>query len=135
MTGAVALEKKVRLINGSENMAPTPVQAMQAPPPPAAVTKPAEADDFSALAAAATPLKNISNTSALTPWGYPTRPDEKVNSGKSSSGTSWQTIRAGLLSPPPLIASLLSPPPDGVEAVEQDEIVDECEEAPTGEEP
>ena len=79
-----------------------------------------------ALLATATPLQNISNTNVLTPWGYPRTNASEKKSGPST-GSSWQTIRAGLLSPPPVTASLLlsqTPP------VLFDEIDDTLSDAP-----
>ena len=56
------------------------------------------------------------NTKPLTPWGYPQQNKTPASDQKSNaSAASWQTIRAGLLSPPPLSSSLLlSPPPNAV---------------------
>ena len=55
----------------------------------------------------------------LTPWGYPKSAAAKSEpkSDSNASGASWQTIRAGLLSPPPattaiLAEAILSPPPN-----------------------
>lgn len=54
------------------------------------------------------PLHKVDNTSSsFTPWGYKAVQKE-CTSGTSSS--SWQEVRAGLLSPPPLAAALLSSP-------------------------
>jgi len=100
------------------------------------------AEEFEALAAAATPLatpqkdttssKNnhlTKSASKLTPWGYPLLDEasgKSAASEKSSGGASWTTIRAGLLSPPPLISTLMSAE-DEEAAVEEEE--DEEEEA------
>lgn len=79
---------------------------------------PLEDHSFSALVNAATPLKEISNNSKLnagplTPWGYPQSAAKSEPKSVASSTASWQTLRAGLLSPPPLSSALLhSPPPN-----------------------
>jgi hypothetical protein len=89
--------------------------------------------DFKALVAAATPLRDVtrSTTNVLTPWGYSIAKGEHKDSGKSSGGASWETIKAGLMSPPPMAAGLLSPPPNAVvEEAEGEEVADEA----TGEE-
>ena len=58
---------------------------------------------------AASPLA-MATQPAITPWGYVKKGDEASSAAKSAcstGGASWQTIRAGLMSPPPLASSLL----------------------------
>ena len=66
------------------------------------------------LIEASSPLIKAAKTPALTPWGYqlPSSTPARVSTGGSSS-SSWQTVRAGLLSPPPALTAatiLFSPP-------------------------
>ena len=114
-----------------ENMPPPMPMLPAAQQPLNELMPPNAQDDFTALAAAATPFKELSKNKPLTPWGYPRSSLEPKSAASStaSSNASWQTIRAGLLSPPPLSSSLLlSPPP----AERVDEFEDEeMEEAPT----
>jgi hypothetical protein len=85
-----------------------------------------------ALAEQASPLpRHKFEKSLMTPWGYkgPASPAEAAckSTGQTSS-SSWQEVRAGLLSPPPLAATLLASPmrADGHEAAgEADGATDE----------
>ena len=67
---------------------------------------------------------------AFTPWGYAKKgPQKEPQSAEApSSGSSWQTVRAGLLSPPPVAASILFTDPEG-ESQEEEEL-SEPQEAP-----
>ena len=99
---------------------------------PACRAKTPKDDAFSALVSAATPLVPLSNSNSnrllLTPWGYPhaeAGEGATLASGVSgaSSSDSWETVRAGLFSPPGgLSALLLSPPDYEIEGKQLDEI-------------
>ena len=79
-----------------------------------------------ALAEQASPLpRHKFEKSLMTPWGYkqgPASPAEAAcKSTGATSSSSWQEVRAGLLSPPPLATTLLASPmqADGQEAANE----------------
>jgi hypothetical protein len=62
------------------------------------------------VASSTTHANNGQPSHTLTPWGYTAAEPHSAQSN-ASSNTSWMTIGAGLLSPPPLMSSgLMSPP-------------------------
>jgi len=85
-------------------------------------------------------LRSAHLPASLTPWGYKQQGCGLLppSSGKASTGSasSWQTIRAGILSPPPLAAALLSPQlslddaDDGEVQAQSDEAGEEAEHTP-----